>query len=169
MNHSSNPRSIQVNISTQQVGQELLVYDETRHKAFCLNATSAAIWKRCDGVHSIRQISAAATLELAAPVTDEMVLFALAELTADGLLHPESVPVRVPAMSRRQLVQRLGVGAAMMVPVVAAVMAPPAAQAYSGCFDCDVKPIGPGVAPVSPSNPSNPSSSGDSGPTLFNP
>ncbi len=87
MRHNQRPRSIHEHISTQQVGQELLVYDETSHKAFCLNATSAAVWKRCDGTHTIRQIASGATLELAAPVTEEIVSFALSELRADGLVE----------------------------------------------------------------------------------
>ena len=39
-------------------------------------------------------------------------------------------------MSRRVLLQRLGVGGALLVPAVAAIVAPTAAQAYSGCVDC---------------------------------
>ncbi len=33
----------------QELPEELLVYDLARHKAHCLNKTSAFIWKHCDG------------------------------------------------------------------------------------------------------------------------
>jgi Coenzyme PQQ synthesis protein D (PqqD) len=160
MNQIDFPRGIQEHISTQQVGQELLVYDETRHKAFCLNGTSAAVWQMCDGMHNVEQIASAVTLQLAAPVREEIVLFALAELRADGLLEPAPLPAPLPALSRRQLMRKLGAGAAMLLPAVAAVMAPKAAEAYSGCLDCDVSsprralrrpPIVP-VAPIAPVN-----------------
>jgi hypothetical protein len=160
MSHTDCPRSIRRQISTQQVGQELLVYDEIRHKAFCLNATSAAIWKMCDGKQTVPQITSVVTLQLAAHVTEEIVQFALDELRAEGLLELDPLSVPLPVLSRRQLVQKLGAGAAMLLPVVAAVMAPKAAEAYNGCVDCDVSsprrslrkvPVAP-VAPVAPAN-----------------
>ena len=58
------PRRIEEELSVQQVGTETLVYDERRHKAFCLNQSSSVIWRLCDGRHSIAQIAAAASCEL---------------------------------------------------------------------------------------------------------
>ena len=40
------PRSVQQHISSQQVGEERLVYDELRHRAFCLNASSSVVLRR---------------------------------------------------------------------------------------------------------------------------
>src|ERR1700678_159029 len=84
-NHNA-PRSIQEHISIQQVGTETLVYDEQRHKAFCLNEVSSIIWRLADGEHTVAQISAAASLQLKAAVNEEIVLFALEELRRDGLI-----------------------------------------------------------------------------------
>lgn len=119
----------------QQVEAETLVYDEQRHQAFCLNESSSAVWRLADGDHTVAQIRVAAAAELKVEVSEEFVLFALAELRRDGLVEPSTVAAR-PAISRRVLLQRLGVGGALLVPAVAAIVAPKAVEAYSGCVDC---------------------------------
>ena len=133
-------RRIRHNISVQHIGPEILVYDERRHKAFCLNATSAAIWSMCDGEHTVAQIAASATVKLANAISDDMVLFGLCELRTDGLLEPSISSPTAPQFSRRLMLQRLGTGTAMMLPAIAAIMAPTAAQAYNGCVDCPPAP-----------------------------
>lgn len=129
------PRRLQQHLSVQQIGAETLVYDELRHQAFCLNESSSAVWRLADGGHTVAQIRAAASVELKAGVSEEFVLFALEELRRDGLVEPSTIAAR-PTMSRRVLLQRLGVGSALLLPAVAAIVAPTAAQAYSGCVDC---------------------------------
>lgn len=136
MNNPESPRRIQRDILVQEVGTETLVYDECRHKAFCLNQSSAVIWRLSDGEHSFTEISAAASLELDAAVSEEFVVFAIEELRRDGLIEPSSVGAARPVISRRILLQKLGVGGALLLPAVAAIVAPTAAQAYSGCVDC---------------------------------
>jgi len=130
------PRQVQWQISTQQIGHETLIYDEIRHRAFCLNRTSATIWKLCDGAHTVQAMAEAATVELQVPVGEVLVHFALMELRRDGLLQPDPVAAPLPEVSRRKLMRMLGTGAVAMLPVVAVVMAPTAAQAYTGCADC---------------------------------
>jgi hypothetical protein len=65
-----------------------------------------------------------------------LVLFALEELRRDGLVQPSPAAEAGQAISRRAMLQRLGVGGAMLLPVVSAIIAPTPAQASSGCFDC---------------------------------
>ncbi len=131
MTYLEMPRRICQDICVEQIGLETLVYDEQRHKAFCLNATSSAIWRRCDGTQTVEQIAAAVTLELAAPITGDVVLFALGELRRDGLLEVDTA-VSAAVISRRDMVQKIGIRAALLLPVVAAIVAPKAAQAYGG-------------------------------------
>jgi coenzyme PQQ synthesis protein D (PqqD) len=140
MGSHETPRRTHEQISIQQVGAETLLYDERRHMAFCLNRTSSLIWRLADGGHTIAQISAAVSLELKTAESEELVLFALDELRRDGLIEPCGRPDAAEPISRRALLQRLGVGGAMLLPVVSAIVAPTAAQAYSGCFDCSVSP-----------------------------
>ena len=136
MNSREAPRSIRQKISMQQIGTETLVYDGLRQRAYCLNQSSSAIWRLADGEHTVGEIRAAASVELKSEVSEEFVLFALEELRRDGLLEPSPVAEGVPAISRRAMMRGLGVGGALLVPVIASIVAPTAAQAYSGCFDC---------------------------------
>jgi hypothetical protein len=130
------PRRIRQHISIQQIGTETLVYDERRHKAFCLNQSSSVLWRLADGQHSVDEVRVLMSLELNAPVSEDFVLYALDELRRDGLLEPPTNVEAGPPISRRVLLQSLGVGGALLLPAVAAIVAPTAAQAYSGCFDC---------------------------------
>lgn len=142
MTPNAHPRSLASQVSTQQVGLELLVYDERRHQAFCLNAVSAAVWKLCDGQRTVEQIAAAAQSAGLAGLTEEAVLLAVDQLHADGLVVDDTPWMPIPEVSRRVMMQRLAVGAAVLVPGVAMVMAPKAAQAYNGCADCNATIIG---------------------------
>jgi hypothetical protein len=141
MNTPEAPRCTRQRVSIRQVGTETLVYDEGRHTAYCLNQSSAVIWKLANGERSIEQIRDEASLELGAPVSTELVLFAVDALRADGLIEPSASVAVAPAVSRRSMLQTLGVGGALLLPVIAAVVAPTAAQAYNGCVDCALTPL----------------------------
>ncbi len=130
------PLRLQQGITTQRVGNEILLYDERRHQAFCLNPTSACVWDHCDGEHTIAQLAAAATRSLDASIGEDLVSLALEDFRRDGLLETEVKPMPNPEVSRRAMMQSLGASAILLVPVVAVVLAPKAAQAYGGCFDC---------------------------------
>jgi hypothetical protein len=134
------PRRIQGPVSIQRIGTETLVYDERRHMAFCLNNSSSVIWRLADGERTVSQISAAASLQLKAPVSEDLVLFAIEEMRRDGLIEPPSAVEPATGLSRRVMLQRLGVGGALLLPMIAAVLAPAAAQAY-GCVDCSTSRV----------------------------
>jgi hypothetical protein len=129
---------------SQVVGVETLLYDEATHRAFCLNAMAAQVWQQLDCGRSVAQIAAAVSAASCAPVTEEMILLAISELRRDGLVRGELVPCGMAVPSRRELLHKLGAGAVMMLPAVAIIMAPKAAQATSiiGCVDCDAEPGG---------------------------
>jgi hypothetical protein len=138
------PRRI-LQLSIQHVGQETLIYDEQTHRAFCLNPVAAAVWNRCDGETSSAAIAASASLALDLPVTEELVQLSLAELSRDGLLEPDAAFAIAPfttlaIISRRDAMIKFGGRAAMMLPVVFAIAAPTAAQAYAGCANCNPPP-----------------------------
>jgi hypothetical protein len=119
---------------------ETLVYDELRHKAFCLNESSSVIWRLANGERTIAAMSAAASLQLGTQVSEEFVLFALEQLRRDGLIEPSIIAEAGPTISRRAILRTLGVSGALLLPMIAAVIAPPAAQAYNGCVDCSTAP-----------------------------
>jgi hypothetical protein len=136
------PSRISQNVSMQQIGAETLVYDGQRHLAFCLNASSGAVWKMADGTRTMAQIAHATSLEIGAEVSEVLAGYIVETLRADGLLEPTTQSGNgngveaTPGISRRAMLQRLGVGGAMLLPVVASIAAPTAAQAYNGCVDC---------------------------------
>ncbi len=145
---------------TQQVGSETLVYDERTHQAFCLNPVAAEVWRRFDAGGTAAQTAVAVSLALDTPVTEEAVLFAMAELREHGLIAPEAASKAAP--TRRDLMRQIGAGAIVMLPAVAAVMAPRAAQAYNGCVNCNATPSRPTTA-TTPAEPRGRWRSGDLG------
>jgi len=136
MKSRQRPRSIRQDIAVQPIGTEILLYDERRHMAFCLNESSAAIWKLADGERTVEAIGEAASAQLKTPLSGELVLFALGQLREDGLLEQDSLAEAEAPISRRALLRTLGVSGALLLPMVAAIVAPPAAAAYNGCVDC---------------------------------
>jgi hypothetical protein len=118
------PRARTEGLIVRRLDDELLVYDLEAHEAHCLNRPAAAVWDGCDGTRTVP--------ELAELMGDEnIVLAALAELGRRGLLAPAQTRTWTPRLTRRQLVRRLGVAAALSVPVITSLTAPTAAQAAS--------------------------------------
>lgn len=121
------PRPINLErISVQIIGEETLLYDELHHRAWCLNRSSACIWRLCNGQRNVQQIAAAASEELGAQVTEEIVLLTLAELREKNLLASESAAGLSESVTRRQMLSRTGLAAAAILPLVASVLTPPA-------------------------------------------
>ena len=116
----------------QELPEELLVYDEERNQAHCLNQSAARIWKRCDGRTTVKAISLAVTKELATPIDEEAVWFALRQFGKDHLLEEPLAPppeLMLQGLNRRQMVRTLGLAAIVAVPLVTSIVAPTPAQA----------------------------------------
>ena len=116
----------------RELPEEVLVYDLDTHKALCLNRTAALVWKCCDGQSGVEGILRALRAELQAPVTEEVVWLALERLSRDRLLT-ERVrrPAALAGVSRRDVLKKMGLAAAVTLPVVTAIVAPTTAQAAS--------------------------------------
>jgi hypothetical protein len=117
----------------QELPDEVLVYDLERHKAHCLNKTSAMVWKRCDGRTTVAEMTRRLGRELAAPVDDDVVWLALGQLRKFHLLEEGSGGVGVFKVSRRDLVRKY-LPAALAVPLILSVPAPTPAQTLSRCL-----------------------------------
>jgi hypothetical protein len=125
MNSTLRPRSIQGDrITTQVVDTETLIYDECHHKAWCLNHISASVWRLCDGEHTVAAIAGQAARELDAPVPEDVVLLTLAELREKELLEPDSAELLPQGVTRRQMIARVGLTAAALLPAIATLTAP---------------------------------------------
>lgn len=133
----------------KEVENETLVYDLTTDKAHCLNETAARVWKKCDGKTSAGDIANLLGADAKTKVHENVVWLALDQLEEFRLLEEgAATPVRLLEMTRRQMVQALGVAAALTIPVITSIVAPTAAMAASipagGCCDDKVDNCPPG-------------------------
>ena len=134
------PESRLRGLISRQADGELLIYDLERDKAHCLNESAAAIWKACDGTQSVKDISEALRAKFGDGFDETVVGLAVADLhrlhllerplgDADNNQYEFTRPAST--LSRREVVRRLGLSAAVLLPVVISITAPTPAQAGS--------------------------------------
>jgi Coenzyme PQQ synthesis protein D (PqqD) len=126
------PRARRAQLIVKELANETLVYDEQSHEAHCLNQTAAFVWRHCDGRTSIAMMGRLLEKQAKTKVPEQLVWSALEQLEKSHLLEgPAFRPILMEGMSRRELIRRLGVGAALTLPVVVSIVAPTAAEAAS--------------------------------------
>ena len=121
------PEARREQLLVQEVGNEVVLYDEQTHQAHRLNRTAAIVWQQADGHRTPEEIAGALREELAAPDSEDLVQLALAELDRAGLLT-RSLTDAGQLLSRRQLFAT----AAALLPIVASVTVPTSLEAQSG-------------------------------------
>jgi hypothetical protein len=112
----------------EQLADETLVYDQSRHKAHCLNRTASLVWKQCDGKTSVAQLVALLGRQLGKAVSKDIVDSALADLERAHLLENEKERGG-KRITRRRAVRRMA--AAGLASMVTTITVPVAAQAAS--------------------------------------
>lgn len=123
------PQARRNDLVTRQIPGELLVYDLQRHKAFCLNETAAAIWKRCNGKRTVAELGRTIEGYGENAIDEKVVWLALDQLEKSNLLQRKiSRPANLTHVSRRDLV-RMGLAAGIAVPIVTMIAAPTASAA----------------------------------------
>jgi hypothetical protein len=112
------------------VDDEVLVYDLNRHRAHCLNQAAATVWKHCDGRTGVRELARIVGRELDVAFDEQMLLLAIRQLDQARLLEegPLSRP-GPPQISRREVLKRVGLAAAVSVPLITSIISPTPAQA----------------------------------------
>ena len=124
------------NAVVQNLPDEVLIYDLNINKAYCLNSTSALIYRLCDGNHSIADISQNLTRKLNQPVSEEIVRLALDEMKKQDLLsNGDELDTEFEDVSRRDLIRRIGFTSVLALPLISTVIAPTAVSAQSACTD----------------------------------
>jgi hypothetical protein len=119
-------------LATSEVGDEVLVYDQTSHHVHHLNPACASVWQECDGRTAIASIAAGLGLSI------DTVQVALGSLARANLLEG-SVPssLVVPGQSRRSFLRKATIAGSVALPAVVSVSAPTAAGTSSpGQLDC---------------------------------
>jgi Coenzyme PQQ synthesis protein D (PqqD) len=127
-----NPCARAHGIVVQALLDEVLVYDLECHKAHCLNHTAALVWKRCDGRTAVGEMARLLEQETHSPVPADVVWLALQQLRKARLLTGQiPAPQGMTKLSRREVMRRLGWGAAVALPLVTSIVAPTAVEAAS--------------------------------------
>jgi hypothetical protein len=137
-----------VDLLVQELQDETLVYDRVQHRAHCLNRTAALVWRFCDGRRTVTELMRCMESELGAPVDDQLVWHALDQLAEVGLLAGPLMPA-MTHMSRRELIRKSGIAAAVALPLITSITAPTAAGVISG------GPTGP-TGPTGETGPTGP-------------
>lgn len=119
----------------EEVAGETVVYDETSHRAHCLNATAAKVWRLCDGRTSIDEIATAISAGMVSPVDSSVVRLAVCELGESGLLDGDPA-LFLAAASRREAIQKMVAagGAIALLPAITSIVAPTPAMAKSADY-----------------------------------
>lgn len=126
------PRMRVQGLVIDELPDEVLVYDLERHKAHCLNRSAALVWQHCDGRRSAREIGRLCSAKLDQQFPEELVWLTLNKLAKLHLLdEPIQLPAPLKGISRRELVRRLGIAAAVAIPIVTSLIAPTPAMAFT--------------------------------------
>ncbi len=126
------PKARSQRLSVKELDAELMVYDETSKRAHCLNSTAASVWRTCAGNTTVASMAARLGADAGASVDEYIVLFALSGLGDRDLLERPVQALGRGALSRRQVLARLGVTAGILLPMITSIVAPTSAAAQSG-------------------------------------
>ena len=130
------PHARQDELVVEELPDETLVYDLKRHKAHCLNRTSALAWSRCDGRTTVAEVAALLERELKIPADEAVVWMALDRLGRVHLLKEQvTLPADSARYSRREVLRTLRrvAGISLLLPVIESIVSPLAAAQDSGC------------------------------------
>lgn len=133
-NTTTGPLAQKTDLTIENLGSEMIVYDHKRKRIHSLNRSTSFIWQRCDGRTKIEDI-AADLPEIGLPADLDIVRRALKQLARTHLLSNESAFTDSSLPSRRTLVRRLGLAAgsaATLLPAIRSIVAPTPAMAKSG-------------------------------------
>lgn len=119
-------------IVTQEVKDELMIYDLQINRAFCLNLTSRTVWQFCNGKNTISDISKLMSKKLKTLISEDMVWLTLDQLQKENLLeNNDELRINFGGLSRREMIRKVGVTSLAVLPLIVAVNAPQAINAAS--------------------------------------
>jgi hypothetical protein len=122
----------------RELPDETLVYDTESHQAHCLNRVAGLVFRSADGTRSLDDL---ARLVGQGQASEELVRGALLDLAAAGLLVGPPQDRAASGLPRREVMRRVGLGAAVLVPAVVSILAPTPAEAAATCVcNCSGQP-----------------------------
>src|SRR5256885_5979019 len=127
---STRPLARKQDLLVRELPNEVLVYDQERDRAHCLNETAAFVWKRCDGRNTTRDIASLLSKKVNSTVDEKFIWLALDQLAENDLLtRRPAQPPSLVGINRRHMMRVLGLTAVVAIPLVTSIVAPTAAQA----------------------------------------
>jgi len=128
------PRGRTDGLVVRDLPGEIVVYDLGSHRAHCLNRTAAFVFRHADGRRTVADLAVALAEDAGAAADERVVHLTLDRLAEAGLLA--SGPVQEPPgglspaeASRREAIRRVGLGAAVLLPIVTSLLVPTPAEA----------------------------------------
>jgi hypothetical protein len=118
------------NLIVKELPGEVLVYDSVSYKAYCLNRSSALVWKHCDGKTTIAEAARLLEQEVETPICEDVVWLALRQLDESRLLADDLPKPGIEGLARREVMRKIAIAAA--VPLVLSIAVSPA-SAQGSC------------------------------------
>jgi hypothetical protein len=118
----------------RDLADEVVVYDTERHEAHCLNRTAAVVFRHADGQRDVSDLAALLDPD-GTSGAEGFVEMALAQLGEARLLENAPPSGFEPGLARRDAMRRVGLGAAILLPLVTSILAPSPAEAAATCVD----------------------------------
>jgi hypothetical protein len=132
-----------------QVGEEVIVYDQERDTAHCLNAMAARVWHYCDGQNTVEDIAKLLEEDLEVSADEDVDWRGLVWLTLEELqrfyliqeyvsqpISPVVQSADALRVSRRKMIKTAtlvgGFALGSMFPLVKSIVAPSPAMAAPG-------------------------------------
>lgn len=126
------PKRRTANLVVQELDGEMLIYDLSIDKAFCLNETSARVWSLCDGTRDQSEVAAELQRTAGKDAAFGVVGLALSQLADQHLLeNHDEVQAAAPALARREMMALAGKALVIGLPLVSTLMVPSATMAQS--------------------------------------
>jgi hypothetical protein len=126
------PVGRRVDLVVEDIGDEVLVYDQRSDQAHCLGSVAGRVWRACDGATTVEQLSTRLGLDEATTQR------ALDELDQCGLLET-GLPGGVTRREAAARIAKVGAAAAS-APLIYSIVAPTpalaATQAFCLTFGC---------------------------------
>jgi hypothetical protein len=139
------PAARRTGLVVRELPGELIVYDLDRHQAHCLNRTAASVFRGADGTRSLDDLGALLGDGFGHAEREAAIRMALDQLASAQLLEPRSALEPSGGLSRRSALRRAGLGAALLLPAIASVVAPTPAEAAATCTQSCGGPQLPGT------------------------
>ena len=112
-------------------GDELVLYDQESTTAHCLNRIAGEMWLACEYGSSPIEV-AAALREDWPEIEAEVVHASLTQMAEAGLLEA-TTKQKCDSPSRREIIRRLGITAAVALPIVVTSVLIPSPAAAASC------------------------------------